>query len=796
MSGPHPKYMPQNRFFARPGDARRTLHGRQEGDTLHNQHIDEEPHDYQPITYRQFVLDPFQVQAIDELMKGNSVLVSAPTGVGKTLIADYLIDQVIKRNDQVIYTAPIKALSNQKYKEFKGLYGEEKVGIITGDVVINQDAPVTLMTTEIFRNILHQDPERMQGITHVIFDEVHYLSDEDRGTVWEESIIFMPPQMRLLGLSATIPNADELAAWMEEIKGHKVAVIRKYKRSVPLKHALFERTKGATHLDELVDYRSELLGKMDRTTGLARFKETRHIDLIRYINKNGLPCLYFVFSRRGCEEMAYELSQGFNFLSPDERRLVEETVDRLADEYGLQTLKSLGRVRHLLSRGIGFHHAGILPAQKEIIEALFGMGLIKVMYATETFAVGINYPVKTVCFDSPAKWDGVSFRKMTTMEYFQMAGRAGRRGIDREGRVFILADLNRFRKEDFPSTREGDIEELISQFNLSYNSVLNLYRSHDENEIRIILNQNFATFQARGVKLHYETELEEARQELPALAERMCEARDGLACPLVYYREKEKWRKKSRRNRTRAIGPDATREGELSTRAGELASAVRRNCPRDKQKTCRRLFGRYRELTERIEMLQSSVDHIKIAGRFDQDLEVKRNVLQQLGYMTGDELLPRGVFASQIYAQELLVSEMYFDGVFHEWSEDEINSMIVAVDYEPRKGEFAPRDLPFDVARLRRIIRRMQWQGVSESDTRFYPSLSTQALKWSLGCDFQELLKGGEGYQEGDIVSGFRRGIDMLRQIRSACLGDDPALAAKLARCMDKMDRDLVEVKL
>ena len=748
------------------------------------------------VTYREFTLDPFQVEAIDELMAGNSVLVSAPTGVGKTLIADYLIDQVIRRQDQVIYTAPIKALSNQKYKEFKALYGAERVGIITGDVVINPDAPVTLMTTEIFRNILHQDPQRVEGITHIIFDEIHYLSDEDRGTVWEESIIFMPPGMRLLGLSATIPNAEELAAWISEIKDHKVAVIRKFKRSVPLKHALFEKSKGSVGREELVEYRRELLEKSERAGGPPRFKETRHYDLIRYISKFGLPCLYFVFSRRGCEEMAYELMQGSNFLTPNERDRVEAVVDQMAKEYGIENLRSLIRLRQLLTKGIGYHHAGILPAQKEIIEALFGMGLVKVMYATETFAVGINYPVKTVCFDSPAKWDGISFRKMTTMEYFQMAGRAGRRGIDREGRVFILADLSRFRGEDFPSIKERDIEELVSQFNLSYNSVLNLYRNYNEDDIRIILNRNFATYQARSVKTRLEKELLEKEAELPPIVARMCEARDGLGCPLVYFREKEKWRKKTRRNRTRASGPDLATTERLQEQGDQLMETPRKNCPRERQKACKKVAHRYRVLGEKIAVLRRSVSHIKTAGRFEEDLALKRSVLQQLGYIERAELLPRGQFASSIYAQELLVTELFFDGVFHEWSEDEINSMIVAIDYEPRKGENAPRDVPFDIDRVRQTIRRLHRHGVEDSDSRFHTSLSIQAFKWSCGCEFQELLRGEAGFQEGDIVAGFRRGIDLLRQIRAACEGNDPAMAAKIRRCMDKMDRDLVEVTL
>ncbi|HYH04217.1 MAG TPA: DEAD/DEAH box helicase, partial [Bacillota bacterium] len=257
--------------------------------------------------YRNYRLDDFQKQAIAELLSGNSVLVSAPTGVGKTLIADYLIDQASAKGDRVIYTAPIKALSNQKYKEFKALYGPERVGIVTGDVVINSEADICLMTTEIFRNILHQDRQRLEGISHIIFDEIHYLSDEERGTVWEESIIFMPEGMRLLGLSATIPNVYQLADWISEIKNHRVAVIVKKDRAVPLEHFVFEKHIGPTSLKGVIKYQKELEEKGALTFANKRDWETTHLDLIKYISKNkGLPCLYFVFSRRMCEVKAQE----------------------------------------------------------------------------------------------------------------------------------------------------------------------------------------------------------------------------------------------------------------------------------------------------------------------------------------------------------------------------------------------------------------------------------------------------------------------------------------------------------
>ena len=374
-----------------------------------------------PEYYRDYKLDDFQQQAIAELLKGNSVLVSAPTGVGKTLIADYLIDQAIAKGDRIIYTAPIKALSNQKFKEFKALYGPERVGIVTGDVVINAEAEITLMTTEIFRNILHQDKQRLEGISHIIFDEIHYLSDEERGTVWEESIIFMPSGMRLLGLSATIPNALELAGWIKEIKGHEVKVIFKKDRVVPLEHFVFEKHLGPSTLKQVLAYRQELELKGLLVGSDKRKWESTHSDLIKYVGKNKeLPCLYFVFSRRLCQLKAEELGYQRSFLSEDESRRAEEVCDRLIEEYGIGSLKTVIQARDLLTKGIGYHHAGLLPGLKEIVEVLFGMGLIKVMYATETFAVGINYPVKTVCFDSPSKFDGITFRPMTNLEYFQV----------------------------------------------------------------------------------------------------------------------------------------------------------------------------------------------------------------------------------------------------------------------------------------------------------------------------------------------------------------------------------------
>lgn len=751
-----------------------------------------------PEFYRTYRLDDFQKQAITELLKGNSVLVSAPTGVGKTLIADYLIDQASAKGDRVIYTAPIKALSNQKYKEFKALYGSQRVGIITGDVVINSEADICLMTTEIFRNILHQDRKRLEGISHIIFDEIHYLSDEERGTVWEESIIFMPEGMRLLGLSATIPNIYQLAAWISEIKNHRVAVIIKQDRAVPLEHFAFEKHLGPTNLKAVINHQKQLEEKGVLTLANKRDWETSHLDLIKYVSKNnGLPCLYFVFSRRMCEVKAQEASYLKNFLTPAESREAEAVCDRLMSEYGLENLKTAVQARSLLVKGIGYHHSGLLPGLKEIIETLFGMGLIKVMYATETFAVGINYPVRTVCFDSPSKFDGVTFRPLTNLEYFQMAGRAGRRGIDSRGTVYLLADLRNFRPEEFPSARQDQIEELKSQFNLSYNSVLNLKRNHGTEEIELILNQNFATFQARTDKNLFEEQLAKDVAKLDSLRATLCHSKDELHCPLVYYRIRQTMRKKQRRLRFIRGRARAAIAAEIEKLKRLLTSVTVQDCSREQQQACESAIQVWADLNHRVSSLQERCAQIVTSGRFSEALQLKLEILEDLDYIQGDRLLPRGEFAAQIYTQELLITELYFSGFFHELDLDQLNALMVGIDYEPRKGEFAPKQLPFDIRPVKTIIRNLIYRyGVDERDARFHPSLAKLAYSWSQGASFTDLLKGVDSLQEGDVVQAFRRSIDIMRQIKAACAGQDPGFAAKLRDCMDRMDRDLVKVNL
>lgn len=455
-------------------------------------------------------LDRFQEEAITHIEDNYSVVVSAATGTGKTLIADYVIDKYLKLGKKIVYTAPIKALSNQKYADFKKSYGEDKVGILTGDVTINHEAPLRVMTTEIYRNMLLSNDPDVEDIAYVVFDEIHFLGDIERGTVWEESLIFSMSHTRFLCLSATIPNAKQLANWISHIKGHEVKLVVEKKRAVPLKQLFYDTQRGLVNikelhkLKELDKYPRHFSSKKARRQHFEDLKNKKrhvHLDLIKDI-KDKLPGIYFCFSRVETQKKAYTISKKNNFLNADEYKKVISIVrSKFSNQdesvHELQTTRTL---REALSKGVGFHHAGLLPIHKEIVEELFSQGLIKVLFATETFAVGINMPAKTVIFDSFNKFDGINFRYLNSKEYFQLAGRAGRRGIDKEGNVICVIERSNMDLKAVERIILDDKDPLKSQFQLSFNTILNMIHSHTEEEQKEILKQNFYTYQQVGRK--------------------------------------------------------------------------------------------------------------------------------------------------------------------------------------------------------------------------------------------------------------------------------------------------------
>ncbi|HZL71974.1 MAG TPA: DEAD/DEAH box helicase, partial [Planctomycetota bacterium] len=448
--------------------------------------------------YRGFPLDPFQEAAIGHIDRGASVLVAAPTGAGKTLIADYAVAKCLSEGARAIYTAPIKALSNQKFRDFTGLYGD-RVGIKTGDVTLNPDAPVILMTTEIFRNTIFESPESFRDVRYTIFDEIHYLDDIERGTVWEESIIFAPAHIRFLCLSATVPNVNVLADWIRQVRpGAPLEVVFEPKRPVPLRHLIYVPGLGVKRLEQLekLENGPDFAAWFRKTGGDVNPNAWRARLIDHLAEEDRLPALWFAFNRRECEQFARLVRRPL--LNDAERReilaLYDDLLARFAIERDDPTCETL---RSLLARGAAWHHAGLLPTLKEVVERLFTSGLVRLLFATETFAVGVNMPARTVVFNTLHKFDGVRVAYLRTCEHHQMAGRAGRRGIDTEGTVYSVAEWPRMRANQIQRVLHGEIEPIRSQFNLSYATLLTLYE-HLGDKILTAAEKSFSNFHPEG----------------------------------------------------------------------------------------------------------------------------------------------------------------------------------------------------------------------------------------------------------------------------------------------------------
>ncbi|RUS69233.1 hypothetical protein EGW08_023004 [Elysia chlorotica] len=464
----------------------------------------------QPAKEYPFTLDPFQKEAILCLENNQSVLVAAHTSAGKTVVAVYAIAMSLRSKQRVIYTTPIKALSNQKYRELYEEFGD--VGLMTGDVTINPTASCLVMTTEILRSMLYRGSEVMREVAWVVFDEIHYMRDKERGVVWEETIILLPDNVHYVFLSATIPNARQFAEWICHLHKQPCHVVYTDYRPIPLQHYIFPAGGDGLHLvvDENGDFREENFntamsvlrdagdaakGDQRGRRGGSTSNESDCYKIVKLImERNFAPVIVFSFSRKDCEGYGMQMSK-LDFNTEEEKKLVEEVfnnaVDSLSDDD-----KKLPQVEHvlpLLKKGIGIHHSGLLPLLKETIEILFSEGLIKALFATETFAMGLNMPARTVLFTSCRKFDGKDFRTVTSGEYIQMSGRAGRRGLDERGIVIMMVD-EKITPEVGKTVVKGEPDPLNSAFHLTYNMVLNLLRVEEINP-EYMLERSFFQFQ-------------------------------------------------------------------------------------------------------------------------------------------------------------------------------------------------------------------------------------------------------------------------------------------------------------
>ena len=543
-----------------------------------------------------FELDTFQKEAVYHLENGESVFVAAHTSAGKTVVAEYAIALAAKHMTKAIYTSPIKALSNQKFRDFRHEF--EDVGILTGDVQINPEASCLIMTTEILRSMLYRGADLLRDVEFVIFDEVHYVNDLERGVVWEEVIIMLPEHVTLILLSATVPNTYEFASWVGRTKKKDIYVISTPKRPVPLEHYLWadkslykivdadkkfldrgwkeanaafsgkDKNKTANSAGGQADQRdgvtgrggrgqsqrgapqrgnqrggSQTRGRVQPQRAIGNIARTGRgggrtsaaqdknlwVHLVQYLKKQSLlPACIFVFSKKRCEENADALSN-LNFCTAAEKSgvhmIIERSLARLKPED--RALPQIRKLRDLLGRGVAVHHGGLLPIVKEVVEILFAKTLVKVLFATETFAMGLNLPTRTVVFSGFRKHDGRAFRDLLPGEYTQMAGRAGRRGLDPVGSVIIVASGS----EEAPPAATlrrmilGDPTKLRSQFRLTYNMILNLLRV-EALKIEEMIKRSFSENATQALLPEQEKQVKLSELDLTKIKHETCDICD------------------------------------------------------------------------------------------------------------------------------------------------------------------------------------------------------------------------------------------------------------------------------
>ncbi|MGI9016593.1 MAG: DEAD/DEAH box helicase [Euzebya sp.] len=573
-----------------------------------------------------FPLDSFQRIAIDALARGRSVLVAAPTGAGKTLVGEFALWLALDRGQKAFYTTPIKALSNQKYGDLCALHGEANVGLLTGDNVINGEAPLVVMTTEVLRNMLYEQSSTLHGLAAVVLDEVHYLGDRSRGAVWEEVIIQLPSVVSVAALSATVSNAEEFGAWLAQVRGGCDVVISEL-RPVPLEHhyAVGEKlypvfrkgsagaggkktdpedqaeavqARGGRPNPEILmmERRSNTRNRVTRSGRRVhsgeRLRAPRRSDLTRTLaERKWLPAITFIFSRQACNDAVDQVVEsGLVLTTVEERRLIRQIVDRRTVELPAEDLQVLGYGpwAHALERGVAAHHAGLVPAFKETVEELFAAGLVKMVFATETLALGINMPARTVVIERLEKWNGQRHELLTPGQFTQLTGRAGRRGKDKIGHA-VVAYQRDVEFEVVAGLVGRRTEPLISRFAPSYNMAVNLLRRPAPSaagRTRVddavdLLEQSFAQFQADGQSSGRSEEISKNRAALVGYARHLHSDHGDFAEYWAIRRElsriESEGAKNRRARRGRAIEDaiDALRPGDVISLDGGRRGSTR-----------------------------------------------------------------------------------------------------------------------------------------------------------------------------------------------------------------------------
>ena len=690
-----------------------------------------------------FVPDDFQKIACQALEEGFGVLVAAPTGAGKTVVGEFAATLASSNDSKCFYTTPIKALSNQKFNELTQKFGENKVGLLTGDSNINPDAQIVVMTTEVLRNMIYSNSSNLNQLRYVVMDEVHYLADKFRGAVWEEILIHLPESVRIVSLSATVSNAEEFGEWLQMVRGETKIVVSET-RPVPLYQHVFFGNRLLDLFGEEQKLNPELM-QMERNT----FKNIRgswatkdrlpkslsRPEVISRLQKEQLlPAITFIFSRNGCDQAVRQcVLAGLRLNDQNEIAQIKEVVSQNIKDIPAEDLTVIGYYEWMegLQRGVAAHHAGLLPAFKVTVEQLFQRGLIKAVFATETLALGINMPARTVVLEKLTKWNGEAHVPISAGEYTQLTGRAGRRGIDVEGNAVIMwnKDLDSSSIGMLAATRTYPLR---SSFKPSYNMSINLIARVDYESARNLLEQSLAQFQADKAVVGLAkqvTKTEKLRQEL--------------------INSKDEQNQKKHNEKIKRL------DQELST------------------------------LKNRIES-RTNV----IAKRFDRIL----SILRKYQYIESDQVTQWGKLLGKIYAEsDLLLAELIRRGVFNELAPRELVAVISSLVFESRIEEEFQIPKGATSAALQKLSKIWAELNEQEIEHRIETSKApdfgfcTISYRWAAGNSLTNVLKNTE-LNVGDFVRNMKQIVDLLRQLGLIV----PELKEICDRALNLIDRGVV----
>ena len=736
-----------------------------------------------------FAFDQFQIDACHAVESGHGVLVAAPTGAGKTVVGEFAAFLALHNGKKCFYTTPIKALSNQKYQEFVARFGESKVGLLTGDTNVNSEADILVMTTEVLRNMLYANSTTLVNLGSVVMDEVHYLADKFRGAVWEEVLIHLMESVQVISLSATVSNAEEFGEWLGEVRGETDVIVSEH-RPIPLyQHVLINSnlvdlfSQPGKINPEILALEREALRKVRiprnrREQWGAKESRLSRAEIMEKLNReNLLPAITFIFSRIGCDAAVKQcLAAGLKLTNTEERAEILETAERFTANLPEEDLEVLGYREWItaLERGIAAHHAGLLPSFKNAIEDLFQRGLVKAVFATETLALGINMPARTVVLEKLTKWNGEAHVPITPGEYTQLTGRAGRRGIDIEGNAVVQwsPTVDSATAAGLASTRTYPLR---SSFTPTYNMAINLIARFGRERAHGSLESSFAQFQADRAVVTLVRQIKKnqsAREELLESAKCHLGNFESYATLRSEIKEVEKLLSKRDGRKSFDNRQRAHMEGEIDNLRRQMRSHACHPC--NDRETHARFAERAERLARESDGLRARVENRTnvIAKTFDRICDV----LTHLGYMEDEKPLPQGEILAKIYAEsDLLLTESIRAGILDSLSAPELLSVVSSVIFQSRsRDDYAPKMPHQNVANALAEVTHL-WAKLEAIESDF--DVKTQkepdfgfayiSYRWAQGNSLSNVLKGSD-MSVGDFVRSVKQLMDLLTQIAGA----------------------------